>query len=159
MRCPKCGCLDDKVIDSRAVKDGAGVRRRRECLSCAYRYTTIEGIMPEELKVVKRNAVREDFDRDKLRRGIANACYKRPVSPDEIDRMVEDVSAGILREFDKEVASAEIGSRVMAELRKIDQVAYVRFASVYRQFSDVNTFMDELKDMLDSRAKNGGMQG
>ena len=84
MRCPKCGCLDDKVIDSRAVKDGAGVRRRRECLSCAYRYTTIEGIMPEELKVVKRNAVREDFDRDKLRRGIANACYKRPVSPDEI---------------------------------------------------------------------------
>ena len=147
MRCPKCGCLDDKVIDSRAVKDGAGVRRRRECLSCAYRYTTIEGIMPEELKVVKRNAVREDFDRDKLRRGIANACYNRPVSPDEIDRMVEDVSAGILREFDKEVASAEIGSRVMAELRKIDQVAYVRFASVYRKFKDVDEFIDEIRTL------------
>ena len=147
MRCPKCGCLDDKVIDSRAVKDGASVRRRRECLSCAYRYTTIEGIMPEELKVVKRNAVREDFDRDKLRRGIANACYKRPVSPDEIDRMVEDVSAGILREFDKEVASAEIGSRVMAELRKIDQVAYVRFASVYRKFKDVDEFIDEIRTL------------
>ena len=146
MRCPKCGCLDDKVIDSRAVKDGAGVRRR-QCLSCAYRYTTIEGIMPEELKVVKRNAVREDFDRDKLRRGIANACYKRPVSPDEIDRMVEDVSAGILREFDKEVASAEIGSRVMAELRKIDQVAYVRFASVYRKFKDVDEFIDEIRTL------------
>ena len=123
------------------------MRRRRECLSCAYRYTTIEGIMPEELKVVKRNAVREDFDRDKLRRGIANACYKRPVSPDEIDRMVEDVSAGILREFDKEVASAEIGSRVMAELRKIDQVAYVRFASVYRKFKDVDEFIDEIRTL------------
>ena len=147
MRCPKCGCLQDKDNDARAIEQSAGVRLRRECLSCAYRYTTIEGIMPEELKVVKRNAVREDFDRDKLRRGIANACYKRPVSPDEIDRMVEDVSAGILREFDKEVASAEIGSRVMAELRKIDQVAYVRFASVYRKFKDVDEFIDEIRTL------------
>ena len=145
MRCPKCGCLDDKVIDSRAVKDGAGVRRRRECLKCAYRYTTIEGIMPEELKVVKRNAVREDFDRDKLRRGIANACYKRPVNPDEIDRMVDDISAAVLRECDKEVTSADIGNRVMDELRKVDQVAYVRFASVYRKFKDVEEFIDEIR--------------
>jgi len=145
MRCPKCGCLDDKVIDSRAVKDGAGVRRRRECLKCAYRYTTIEGVIPEELKVVKRNSEREDFDRDKLRRGIANACYKRPVSTDEIDRMVEDVSAAVLREFDKEVTSAEIGNRVMDELRKVDQVAYVRFASVYRKFKDVEEFIDEIR--------------
>ena len=145
MRCPKCGCLDDKVIDSRAVKDGAGVRRRRECLKCAYRYTTIEGIMPEELKVVKRNAVREDFDRDKLRRGIANACYKRPVNPDEIDRMVDDISAAVLRECDKEVTSADIGNRVMDELRKVDQVAYVRFASVYRKFKDVEEFIEEIR--------------
>lgn len=147
MRCPKCGCLDDKVIDSRSVKDGAGVRRRRECLGCSYRYTTIEGIIPEELKVVKRNSVREDFDRDKLRRGIANACYKRPVNPDEIDRAVEDIAAAILRDFDKEVTSAEIGSRVMTELRKIDQVAYVRFASVYRKFEDVDEFIDEIRTL------------
>lgn len=147
MRCPKCGCLDDKVIDSRAVKDGAGVRRRRECLKCTCRYTTIEGIIPEELKVVKRNSVREDYDRDKLRRGIANACYKRPVNPDDIDRMVENVSAGILRDFDKEVPSAEIGNRVMDELRKTDQVAYVRFASVYRKFKDVDEFIDEIRTL------------
>lgn len=147
MRCPQCGCLDDKVIDSRAVKDGAGVRRRRECLSCSYRYTTLEQIIAEELKVVKRNEAREDFDPEKLRRGIANACYKRPVSPDEIDRMVEDISAGILREFDKELTSAEIGRRVMDALRKVDQVAYVRFASVYRKFEDVDEFIDEIKTL------------
>jgi len=147
MRCPKCGCLEDKVIDSRAVKDGAGVRRRRECLNCAFRFTTIEGIIPEELKVIKRNSIREDYDRDKVRRGIANACYKRPVGPDEIDRMVEDVSAAVTREFDKEVSSAEIGNRVMAELRKVDQVAYVRFASVYRKFTDVEEFIDEIRTL------------
>ena len=145
MRCPKCGCLDDKVIDSRAVKEGSGVRRRRECLKCNYRYTTFEGIIPEGLKVVKRNAEREDFDRDKLRRGIANACYKRPVNPDEIDRMVDDISAAVLRECDKEVTSADIGNRVMDELRKVDQVAYVRFASVYRKFKDVEEFIDEIR--------------
>lgn len=145
MRCPKCGCLDDKVIDSRVVRDGAAVRRRRECLSCSCRYTTIEGIIPEELKVIKRNSVREDFDRDKLRRGIANACYKRPVSLDEIDRIVEDLSASILRDFDKEVASSEIGTRVMNLLRSVDQVAYVRFASVYRKFKDVEEFIEEIR--------------
>ena len=145
MRCPKCGCLDDKVIDSRVVRDGAAVRRRRECLSCSCRYTTIEGIVPEELKVIKRNSVREDFDRDKLRRGIANAWYKRPVSPDEIDRIVEDLSASILRDFDKEVASSEIGTRVMNQLRSVDQVAYVRFASVYRKFKDVEEFIEEIR--------------
>ncbi len=145
MRCPKCGCLDDKVIDSRVVRDGAAVRRRRECLSCSCRYTTIEGIVPEELKVIKRNSVREDFDRDKLRRGISNACYKRPVSPDEIDRIVEDLSASILRDFDKEVASSEIGTRVMNQLRSVDQVAYVRFASVYRKFKDVEEFIEEIR--------------
>ena len=145
MRCPQCGCLDDRVIDSRAVKEGSGVRRRRECLKCLYRYTTFEGIVPEGLKVVKRNSEREDFDRDKLRRGIANACYKRPVNADDIDRMVDEISASILLEFDKEVTSAEIGSRVMAQLRGIDQVAYVRFASVYRKFKDVEEFIDEIR--------------
>ena len=145
MRCPPCGCLDDKVIDSRAVKEGAGVRRRRECLGCGCRYTTFEGVIPEELRVVKRNSEREEFNRDKLRRGIANACYKRPVTADDIDRMVEEVALSIQRDFDKEVSSAEIGNRVMAQLRSVDQVAYVRFASVYRKFKDVEEFIDEIR--------------
>ena len=145
MRCPQCGCLDDKVIDSRAVKEGAGVRRRRECLGCGCRYTTFEGVIPEELRVVKRNSEREEFNRDKLRRGIANACYKRPVTADDIDRMVEEVALSIQRGFDKEVSSAEIGNRVMAQLRSVDQVAYVRFASVYRKFKDVEEFIDEIR--------------
>lgn len=145
MRCPQCGCLDDKVIDSRAVKEGAGVRRRRECLGCGCRYTTFEGVIPEELRVVKRNSEREEFNRDKLRRGIANACYKRSVTADDIDRMVEEVALSIQRDFDKEVSSAEIGNRVMAQLRSVDQVAYVRFASVYRKFKDVEEFIDEIR--------------
>ena len=145
MRCPQCGCLDDKVIDSRAVKEGAGVRRRRECLGCGCRYTTFEGVIPEELRVVKRNSEREEFNRDTLRRGIANACYKRPVTADDIDRMVEEVALSIQRDFDKEVSSAEIGNRVMAQLRSVDQVAYVRFASVYRKFKDVEEFIDEIR--------------
>ena len=147
MRCPKGGCVDAKVIDSRAVKEGSGVRRRRECLKCGYRYTTFEGIIPEGLKVVKRNTEREDFDRDKLRRGIANACYKRSVTTDDIDRMVDEISASILLDFDKEVSSAEIGRRVMDELREVDQVAYVRFASVYRKFEDVEEFIDEIRTL------------
>ena len=109
------------------------------------RLSTLEGIIPEELKVVKRNSVREDFDRDKLRRGIANACYKRPVSPDEIDRIVEELSASIQQDFDKEVPSSEIGTRVMNQLRSVDQVAYVRFASVYRKFKDVEEFIEEIR--------------
>ena len=145
MRCPKCGCSDDKVIDSRTVKEGAGVRRRRECLHCACRFTTIEGIIPEELRVIKNNNIREEYDRDKLRRGIANACYKRPISSDDIDRIVEEVSTALFRDFDKEVTSREIGNRVMEQLRKVDQVAYVRFASVYRKFKDVEEFIEEIR--------------
>ena len=147
MRCPKCACLDDKVVDSRAVKEGAGVRRRRECLSCGYRYTTIEGIIPEELKVVKRTGDREEFARDKLRRGIAHACYKRPVTPDDVDKAVEEVATSLLRDFDKEVASSEIGRRVMERLRGTDQVAYVRLASVYRKFQDGDEFIEEIRQL------------
>jgi transcriptional repressor NrdR len=145
MRCPKCGCSDDKVIDSRTVKEGSGVRRRRECLHCSCRFTTLEGIIPEELRVIKNNNIREEYDRDKLRRGIANACYKRPVSSDDIDRVVEEVSSSLFRDFDKEVTSREIGNRVMAQLRQVDQVAYVRFASVYRKFKDVEEFIEEIR--------------
>jgi len=147
MRCPKCGMDDDKVIDSRSVKEGVGVRRRRECNHCQTRFTTLESLIPEELKVVKRNGEREDFDRDKLRRGIKNACYKRPVSGEEIDNLVGEVTAGLLRDFEKEVDSLEIGKRVMEVLKKTDQVAYVRFASVYRQFSAASDFVQEVKGL------------
>ena len=147
MRCPACGCEDDKVVDSRAVKDGAGVRRRRECTRCLHRFTTYEGIIQEELKVVKKNNIREDFDKDKLRRGIENACYKRPIGQDAIDRLVEEVANCIQKDFDKEVSSTEDGNRVMNALRQLDQVAYVRFASVYRKFKDVDEFIEEIKTL------------
>ena len=145
MKCPACGYLDDKVVDSRSVKDGAGVRRRRVCLICSHRFSTYEGIIREELRVVKRNGICEDFDKDKLRRGIRNACYKRPIDSDRIDQIVEDVNSIIQKEFDKDVPSAEIGRIVMEALKKEDQVAYVRFASVYRKFKDVEEFINEIR--------------
>lgn len=145
MKCPACGFLDDKVVDSRSVKDGAGVRRRRVCLNCSHRFSTYEGIIREELRVVKRSGICEDFDKDKLRRGIRNACYKRPVDSDRIDQIVEDVNSIIQKEFDKDVPSAEIGRIVMEALKKVDQVAYVRFASVYRKFKDVDEFINEIR--------------
>ena len=146
MRCPKCGVDNDKVIDSRAGRDGGTVRRRRECLACGYRFTTLEGVVPEDMKVIKRDGRRDDFDRDKLRNGIANACYKR-VSPEEIDRIVDAVTSSLMHDFDKEVESSEIGERVMAELRQVDEVAFVRFASVYRKFTAVKDFIHEIKGM------------
>ena len=147
MRCPVCGFQDDKVIDSRVVKDGFGVRRRRECLACAHRFSTYESIIKSELKVVKRNNEREDFDADKLRKGIENACYKRPIDPEEINRLIDDVSQALQRDFDREVASSEIGNRVMQVLKNLDQVAYVRFASVYRKFHDVEEFINEIRSL------------
>ena len=146
MKCPKCGCVDDKVIDSRVGRDGGTVRRRRECLSCNYRFSTLESVVPEDIKVIKRNGERKDFDRDKLRLGISNACGKR-VPEEEIDRIVDAVTSSIMHDFDKEVESSEIGERVMAELRKVDEVAFVRFASVYRQFTEVKDFIHEIKGM------------
>lgn len=145
MRCPKCSCQDDKVIDSRAVKEGAGVRRRRECLNCQHRFSTYEGIIHVELKIVKKNDVREDFDKEKLRRGIENACYKRPINPEDIDQMLEDIYSAIQEKYDKEVPSSEIGNHVMDALKKVDHVAYVRFASVYRKFKDVDEFIEEIR--------------
>ena len=145
MRCPKCGCSDDKVIDSRAARDGSTVRRRRECLSCGHRFSTLESVVPEDMKVVKRNGEREDYDRDKLRRGIANACWKRPVPDEDIDRIADNVTNSLLHDFDKEVPSSEIGERVMSELLKVDEVAFVRFASVYRKFTAVKDFVREIK--------------
>ena len=148
MRCPQCKCLDDKVVDSRTVKEGVGVRRRRECLNCGHRYTTYEGIIHAELKVVKKDGqLREEFDREKIRIGIEKACWKRPVSGDDIERIAADVIKNIEADFDKEVPTAEIGKRIMDALRKTDEVAYVRFASVYRQFKDIDQFIEEIKAM------------
>ena len=146
MRCPKCGCDNDKVIDSRSVKDGFGVRRRRECLACGCRFTTIESIVPDELTVIKRTGKREEFDPAKLRTGLAHACYRR-LSQEQIEELVRKITNSLLRDFEKEVSSEEIGRRVMALLREIDQVAYVRFASVYRQFADVDAFIDEIRKL------------
>lgn len=145
MRCPKCSCQDDKVVDSRAVREGSGVRRRRECLSCHHRFTTHEEIIQVELKIIKKDNIREEFDKEKLRRGIANACYKRPLDSEAIDQMIDDIYISIQEKYDKEVSSSEIGSYVMKALKKVDHVAYVRFASVYRKFKDVDEFIEEIR--------------
>ena len=147
MRCQKCGCLEDKVIDSRSSKEGATIRRRRECLQCGHRFTTYEEIEHGELMVVKRDGRREPFSRDKLLNGITKACQKRPVSPEEIENLVGDIVADISSKFDREVPGAEIGDRVINGLRKIDDVAYVRYASVYRRFEEATQFVQEVNKL------------
>ena len=159
MKCPYCGYSESKVIDSRPTDEGERIRRRRECLNCAKRFTTYEVIETVPVVVVKKDKSREAFDRNKLLNGLLRACEKRPVSYEQLDAAVSRIEQVLLNSYDREVTSVYIGNLAMEQLKKMDDVAYVRFASVYRQFSDVNTFMDELKDMLDSRAKNGGMQG
>jgi len=145
MRCPQCQCQEDKVVDSRSTKEGRGVRRRRECTGCGHRFTTIEEIIHAELRVIKREDIREDFDREKIRKGIEKACWKRPVSSADIDKMVERTVSLVESSFDTEVPSMEIGSRIMQALKEVDEVAYVRFASVYRQFKDIDQFIEEIK--------------
>lgn len=154
MKCPYCGAVDSKVIDSRPTEDGEKIRRRRECLSCKKRFTTYEIVETVPLMVVKRDHSREAFDRQKLLNGMLRACEKRPVSYQQLDAAVSNIEQTLLNSYDREITSMYIGELAMDQLKKIDDVAYVRFASVYRQFSDVNTFMAELKDMLDSRSKN-----
>ena len=145
MRCPKCTKADDKVIDSRSSRDGAMIRRRRECLKCGARFTTYEEICRENLRVKKRDGEYEEFDRRKLMSGIEKACEKRPVSTEQIESMAELVITELENEFGREVPSKQIGERLMQHLRKLDEVAYVRFASVYRQFRDTEQFIDEIK--------------
>ncbi|MBI1177367.1 transcriptional repressor NrdR [bacterium] len=147
MRCPKCGCLEDKVIDSRSSKEGATIRRRRECLKCAHRFTTYEEIEHGELMVVKRDGRREVFSREKLLTGVTKACQKRPVSPEEIDNLVADIVAEVSSKYEREVPGAEIGERVMNGLREIDDVAYVRYASVYRRFEEATQFVHEVNKL------------
>ena len=153
MKCPYCGEVDSKVIDSRPTEDGERIRRRRECLNCKKRFTTYEVVETVPLMVIKKDKSREVFDRQKLLNGMLRACQKRPVSYQQLDEAVERIEQQLLNSYDREVLSMKIGDLAMQELKKIDEVAYVRFASVYRQFSDVNTFMEELKDMLDNRSK------
>lgn len=154
MKCPYCGEIDSKVIDSRPTEDGEKIRRRRECLSCKKRFTTYEIVETVPLMVVKRDHSREVFDRQKLLNGMLRACEKRPVSYQQLEAAVSNIEQTLLNSYDREVSSMYIGELAMDQLKHIDDVAYVRFASVYRQFSDVNTFMEELKDMLDNRSKN-----
>ena len=154
MKCPFCGYAESKVIDSRPADEGASIRRRRECLACQRRFTTYEVMERLPLVVVKRDGSRQSFDKVKLINGMVRACEKRPVSYTQLDAAVDRIEQQLLNSYDREVSSIHIGDLAMQELKQMDDVAYVRFASVYRQFSDVNTFMEELKDMLDSRSKS-----
>ena len=145
MRCPKCGAQNDKVIDSRTSRDGALIRRRRECLGCNARFTTYEEISHEKLRVLKRNGRYEDFERHKLMAGVGKACEKRPITVPQMEALVERVITELENEYGSEVPSSAIGERVMHHLRELDEVAYVRFASVYRQFGNVDQFIQEIK--------------
>lgn len=148
MRCPKCSHTEDKVIDSRAARNESVIRRRRMCLRCGFRFTTYEEIVKAKLRVVKRDGVHEDFDRKKLIGGIMRACEKRPVSVEHIDAMVEQIMDSLESEFEREVPSQAIGKKVMDGLEKLDEVAYVRFASVYKRFKDVNQFLNAVEGLI-----------
>jgi len=145
MRCPKCGCLEDRVVDSRSSREGATIRRRRECTRCGYRFTTYEHIEHEDLVVRKRDGRREPFSREKLASGIAKACEKRPVSTEALEGLIERVMQALRERYDREVPAEAIGHLVMEELRRLDQVAYVRFASVYRRFQEATDFVQEVR--------------
>ena len=148
MKCPFCGFTDSKVIDSRPAEDGATIRRRRECLECQKRFTTYEVIERMPLVVIKRDGSRQSFDKVKIINGIVRACEKRPVSMTQIETIAGDIEQEVRGSLESEVSSAAIGEMVMARLKELDEVAYVRFASVYRSFKDINTFMEELTKLL-----------
>ena len=148
MKCPFCGFEESKVIHSRPTDEGQRIRRRRECLKCGKRFTTYEIIESLPIIVIKKDKSRETFNRDKLMTGLLRACEKRPVSIDTLDSMIDDIETNLQNSLDREVSSEKIGELVMEKLKKIDEVAYVRFASVYRQFKDINTFMKELNKLL-----------
>jgi transcriptional repressor NrdR len=148
MRCPFCGHGEDRVIDSRPSDEGSAIRRRRECISCGARFTTYEKVESLPLLVIKKDGTREPFVREKLMSGIMKSCEKRPVSTLQIETLVNSIEAQTQNSLKREISSREIGEMVMEGLKQIDEVAYVRFASVYRQFKDVNSFLDELNVML-----------
>ncbi len=148
MHCPFCHFEESKVIDTRSTEEGSAIRRRRECISCKNRFTTYEKIEEIPLIVVKKDGTRESFNRNKVLNGLIRACEKRPVSIDQIEQLVDHIETYLNNSMEKEVASQLIGEMIMNALKEIDEVAYVRFASVYRQFKDINTFIDELTKLL-----------
>lgn len=154
MKCPFCGYKEDKVVDSRTTQDGVATRRRRECLRCKKRFTTYEYIEDVSLMVIKRDGQRQVFDRKKILSGIMKACEKRPISLDKMDELVTQVERAIQKKLIRQIPSSRIGELVMEKLKTLDDVAYVRFASVYRQFKDVGQFMTELKDILNKEKES-----
>ena len=156
MRCLKCGCQDDKVIDSRASREGATIRRRRECTGCEHRFTTYEEIEREDLMVIKRDNRRESFSREKLLSGLKKAFQKRPVSPAVIEDLLEKIVNQITDKYEREVPGSVIGELVMAGLREVDEVAYVRFASVYRRFQEATDFVQEVKKLENNNHDTAG---
>jgi transcriptional repressor NrdR len=151
VKCPFCGFEEDKVIDSRPTDEGTAIRRRRECCKCSRRFTTYEKVESLPLMVIKKDKTRQAFDRDKLLNGLLRACEKRPISFNDVEKLVGDIEAQVQNSLQREITSREIGEMVMAKLKTLDEVAYVRFASVYRQFKDINTFMDELRKLLNEK--------
>lgn len=148
MKCPYCGFIEDKVIDSRPTDEGIAIRRRRECSKCQKRFTTYEKVESLPLIVIKKDKSRQSFNREKLLNGLLRACEKRPVSINDLENLVDSVESQCLNSLQREITSEDIGEMVMTKLKNLDEVAYVRFASVYRQFKDINTFMDELSKLL-----------
>lgn len=148
MKCPYCEFLESKVVDSRPTDEGQAIRRRRECISCGKRFTTYENIEEIPIIVVKKGGNRQSYNRNKLLNGIIKSCEKRPVSINTIEKIVDEIEKKLSNSLEKEVTSIEIGELVMNKLKDVDEVSYVRFASVYRQFKDLNTFMEELKKIL-----------
>ena len=148
MKCPYCGYKESKVIDSRPAEEGSSIRRRRECLSCARRFTTYETVESLPMVVIKKDGSRQSFDRQKVLRGMIRACEKRPVALAELERIADEIEQELQNSMEREIRTEAIGEKVMERLRKVDQVAYVRFASVYRQFKDIDTFMAELNKLL-----------
>ena len=158
MKCPSCQYKETKVVDSRLNADGTSIRRRRECLKCEKRFTTYEYIEQVPLMVIKRDDRRQPFDRKKIVSGIVKACEKRPISIDKIEEVTTEIEQEIQKSFDREVSAKEIGQMIMRRLAELDEVAYVRFASVYRQFRDVNQFMNELKVILEKEKSGKGQK-
>jgi transcriptional repressor NrdR len=151
MKCPFCGYLESKVVDSRPAEEGGSIRRRRECLKCAKRFTTYETIESLPLLVVKKDGTRQSFNRSKLLNSLLRACDKRSVTLEQMEELVTDIEQQLLNSLEREIPTSKLGDLVMARLRGVDEVAYVRFASVYRQFKDVSTFLDEVDRLLNSR--------
>lgn len=153
MKCMYCGCLESKVVDSRSAEDGTIIRRRRECLNCGKRFTTYETVETTPILVIKSSGARQAFDTNKLKNGIIKACEKRPVPISKIDKLVEDIQKKIYNSLNQEISSKELGEMVMVGLKEIDEVAYIRFASVYRSFTDVTSFMKELENIVKNKDK------